>query len=165
MNFLNRILEIFRNLQQRSFVTKAIHATEQGAAESQIDDGHPKAKCAFSATVPGKAAPTIDWIQVWFDIERVYMAAQPADQEPWTQDFRWDDIKHICFQVEDIYISDGIYVFTKVRPESYVIPIEAIGGQEFWAEVIHRGLFDAELAITAATSIEGQFWWPPEKVH
>lgn len=117
------------------------------------------------SALSGKATPSIKWFRVWFDSEKVYMAAQPAGREPWIQDFRWADIEHICFQAEDFYISDGIYVFTKVRPESYVIPIEAVGGQEFWFELINRGLFDAELAITAATAVEGKFWWPPDKVH
>jgi TPR repeat protein len=133
--------------------------------EYEIDwnQGRPKAKYALDVSVSGKVAPTINWFQVRFDDEKVYMAAQPADREPWTQDFRWADIKQICFKAENIYMSDGIYVFTKIRPESYVVPTEAIGAQELWSELIRRGLFDAELATTAATAIEGQFWWPPNK--
>ncbi len=57
--------------------------------------------------------------------------------------------------------SDGIYIFTQSRAEAFVIPTEAHGGQEFWAEILRRGLFDAELAIRAATSVAGDFWWPP----
>jgi hypothetical protein len=104
---------------------------------------------------------TIEWFKVWFDDEKVYMTAQPPNQEPWAQDFRWIDIKQICYQAEGLWFSDGIYVFTKSRPESYVIPTEAIGGLRLWNEIIDRGIFDAKLAISAATATEGQFWWPP----
>jgi len=57
---------------------------------------------------------------------------------------------------------DDIYLFTHLRPESYVIPTEAHGGPELWNEIIERGLFDAKLAIEAATSVGGVFCWPPD---
>ena len=56
--------------------------------------------------------------------------------------------------------SDGIYVFTSERPQSFVIPTEADGGLEVWNELVRRGLFDAELAIKAALAEEGLFCWP-----
>jgi hypothetical protein len=58
--------------------------------------------------------------------------------------------------------SDGIYVFTRERPESYVIPVEASGGAHFFDELITRRLFGAELAIEAASTTEGLFCWPPD---
>jgi len=57
--------------------------------------------------------------------------------------------------------SDEIYVFTTQRPESYLIPTEAKGGSELWSEIIRRGLFGPELAIKAASSVEGLFCCPP----
>jgi hypothetical protein len=57
-------------------------------------------------------------------------------------------------------MSDGIYVFTTLRPESFVIPAEASGGAALWNEIVRRGLFDAELAIEAASASEGLFCWP-----
>ena len=59
--------------------------------------------------------------------------------------------------------SDGIYVFTSDRPESYAIPTEAVGGSELWEEILRRGLFDPTLAIKAARSEEGLYCWPLPK--
>jgi hypothetical protein len=67
----------------------------------------------------------------------------------------------VCFKAEEFLVSDGIYIFIEGRPQSYAIPLEARGGQELWSELIERGLFDAELAIQAATSTGGLFCWPP----
>lgn len=106
--------------------------------------------------------PVSEWFAVEFDSEVVRVAAEPPGRKPWSQQFRWSDIERICFKAEGLTTSDGIYVFTRLRPESFAIPIEARGGQEFWAEVIDRGLFDPELAIQAASSTGGTFCWPPE---
>jgi hypothetical protein len=67
----------------------------------------------------------------------------------------------VCFKTEGPLASDGIYVFTSERPESYAILTEASGGTEFWSEILRRGLFDGNLAIQAASSNEGFFCWPP----
>ena len=55
---------------------------------------------------------------------------------------------------------DEVYFFTSLRPESYLVPMEASGAASLWGQVIERGLFDAELAILAASAIEGVFCWP-----
>ena len=44
------------------------------------------------------------------------------------------------------------------RPEAYTLPLAAPDVTALLAELIHRGLFDAELAIQAA-SAEGLFCW------
>jgi hypothetical protein len=106
--------------------------------------------------------PISDWFTVEFDEEVVRLSADAPGRRPWCQQFRWSDIERICFKAEGFDVSDGIYVFTRLRPESFVVPTEAAGGADFWAEVIHRGLFDAELAIQAAASPGGTFWWPSE---
>lgn len=109
----------------------------------------------------GGEPPVSEWFGVEFDQEVVRLSAEPLGEEPWSQQFRWADIERICFRVEDITVSDGIYVFTRTRPESFAVPIEARGGKELWEEILSRGLFDAELAIEAAASTEGVFCWPP----
>ena len=39
--------------------------------------------------------------------------------------------------------------------------MEAVGAQELWFEIINRGLFDAKLAIEAASGVEGKLYsWP-----
>lgn len=105
--------------------------------------------------------PLSEWFSVEFDSDRVCVFAAPPGADAWSQEFRWSDIERICFQAEDFTASDGIYVFTRLRPESFAIPIEARGGNEFWAEVLARGLFDEELALRAAGAVDGIFCWPP----
>jgi hypothetical protein len=68
----------------------------------------------------------------------------------------------VCFKAEGLGVSDGIYVLTSARPESYAIPIEARGGAELWDEILRRKLFDAELAIETASATSGVFCWPPD---
>jgi len=106
--------------------------------------------------------PLSEWFSVAFDAETVSLSARPPGRKPWTQGFRWTDIERVCFKAEGLEASDGVYIFTRLRPESFVIPTEARGGSEFWAEVIRRGHFDPELAISAASSVSGTFCWPPE---
>ncbi len=101
-----------------------------------------------------------DWFTVTFDDAWVRLQADAPERLSWEQQFRWEDIRRICFKPGDLFASDEIYIFTGQRPESYLIPIEAAGGQELWYEILHRGLFDAELAIRAATATEGIFCWP-----
>jgi len=58
-------------------------------------------------------------------------------------------------------MSDGIYIFTDKRPESYAIPMDATGGLELWHEIVRRKLLDAELAAFAMTLLEGEIrCWP-----
>jgi hypothetical protein len=104
--------------------------------------------------------PLDEWFRVSWDAERVALDVAPPGREAWVSEFRWDTISRVCFKAEGLEASDGVYVFTTLRPESYIIPIEAAGGHEFWNELIRRGLFDAELAIEAASAPEGLFCWP-----
>jgi hypothetical protein len=63
----------------------------------------------------------------------------------------------VCWSVASV----ALYIFTSLRPESWLIPTEADGGRELLRELIRRGLFDASLAVTAAQAHEGIFCWPP----
>lgn len=116
-------------------------------------------------TVRSPPLKHIDWFNVTFDDDRVTIHASPPGRENWAAEFPWSTIVGVCFKAEDFLLSDGIYIFTTERPESYVIPTEAIGGSELWGEILRRGLFDAELAITAACSSEGLFCWPQEMTY
>ena len=101
------------------------------------------------------------WFRVTFDEEYVRLDVAPPARDPWTAQFAWTSVVRVCFKAEGLEASDGVYVFTSSRPESYAIPVEAAGGADFWSEIIRRRLFDAELAIEAATASEGLFCWPP----
>ncbi len=119
---------------------------------------------ARTATSVG-AASEIEWYQVSFNETGVQINAQPPGREPWSAGFRWDAVECVCFKAEDMLVSDGIYVFTSDRPESYAIPTEAVGGSELWGEILRRGLFDPELAMEAARSLGGLYCWPPLDEH
>jgi hypothetical protein len=108
--------------------------------------------------------PLDQWFTVAFDDERVTLDVRPPGEAPSVASFRWSEITRICFKPEDFTISDGIYIFTTQRPESFVVPVEAKGGEVFWNKVIERGLFPGELAIQAATSREGALLcWPSQR--
>jgi hypothetical protein len=104
--------------------------------------------------------PLNEWFFVTFDDTAVYMRAEPPGKPAWSQEFAWDSVIRVCFKAEDMFVSDGIYIFTTERPESYVIPTEAQGGGELWSEILRRDLFDATLAIEAAQSEGGLYCWP-----
>ncbi|MFN8986356.1 MAG: hypothetical protein ACK5VR_08615 [Burkholderiales bacterium] len=105
--------------------------------------------------------PMSEWLTVTFDDTQVTMSAQPPGKQPWEQSFLWADVIRVCFKSEGLLASDGVYIFTSRRPESFVIPIEANGGSEFWSKVVERGLFPPELAIKAAALPEGALsCWP-----
>ena len=109
----------------------------------------------------GRPKPLHEWFFVTFDEQAVHVRAHPPGKPSWSQSFRWESVVRICFKAEDLFVSDGIYVFTNERPESYVIPTEAQGGGELWSEILRRKLFDAALAIEAARSTGGLYCWPP----
>ena len=115
----------------------------------------------FSFLNRARPKPVSEWFSVTFDETAVRMHVEPPGKEPWDQEFHWDAIIRICFKSEDLWVSDGIYVFTRDRPESYVIPTEATGGLELWSEILRRNLYDPQLAIDVATSTGDLRCWPP----
>lgn len=63
------------------------------------------------AEIRSDGAPAeIEWFQVSYDEDEVFLAAQPPGREPWTQTFRWNSVVRICFKAEDYLASDGIYI-------------------------------------------------------
>lgn len=100
---------------------------------------------------------------VTFDDRMIHLRFEPPGGEKWSEDLPWDSITRICFHAADFTRSDGIYLFTSRRPESYAIPTEGCGGNELWSEILRRKLFDHELAIEAMRSAEGVFCWPRDE--
>ncbi len=126
---------------------------------SSADDHANGANGASPAEDPAGADDT--WYRVRFDDDLVHRAAQPPGGTAWADAFAWADIERVCFEVEDFTGADGLYVFSRQRPESYAIPMFAAGAPDLLQELIRRGLFDAQLAIDAATAEAGLFCWPP----
>jgi hypothetical protein len=105
----------------------------------------------------------MDWFIVTHDSERITLRVSPPGGEAWDASFRFSEIVRVCFEAEQgMFGSDRLYVFIAGREESYVIPTAAAGGSALFGELVGRSLFDATLAITAATASEGGlFCWPP----
>ena len=95
---------------------------------------------------------TIAWYRVGFAESGITRDVRPPQNAAWQDEIAWQDISRVCFKTQEFYESDEIYIFTRARAESYLIPTEAIGGQALLQELIHRGLFDAELAIQAMST-------------
>lgn len=107
------------------------------------------------------AVPVGEWFHVTMDGEGVRMQARPPGRKAWEESLAWGEITRVCFKSEGPCDSDGIYLFTTRRPESYAVPLEAAGGAELWSELVRRELFPAELAITAASLPAGELrCWP-----
>ncbi len=109
-------------------------------------------------------AGLMDWYHVSFDEQSIRRRVEPPGREPWEDDLLWADIERVCFKTGDLYTSDEIYIFTRRRPESYLIPTEAEGGRELMDEIVRRKLFDAELMIEAVQTSDELFCWPPADV-
>lgn len=117
--------------------------------------------CAPPAKDP-PASPTLaDWFKTSFDDRWITLDVCPPGNDPWQARIEWARIIRVCFKTGDLLESDDIYIFTDERPESYLIPTEAAGGLDLWNEMVRRGLFDAELAIRAASST-GELFCDPD---
>jgi hypothetical protein len=103
------------------------------------------------------------WFRVSFDDQEAVLEVDRPEGGVWRRSFAWSSVIRVCLKVEP-EMSDGVYVFTKERPESYVFPVEASGGAQLFDELMARGLFGAEVAIRAASALEGLFCWPPDGI-
>lgn len=102
------------------------------------------------------------WFRVTFDENTIRVNVTPPERDGWTTSCEWNDIIRVCFKTSESFdASDEIYIFTNQRPESYVVPTEAHGGNELWNEILKRKLFDHELAIKAMSTSDQLFSWPP----
>ncbi len=104
------------------------------------------------------------WFEVDYDAESITISRRKLLLLRTNTEISWFRIIRICFLAGDHIKFDEVYIFTDERPESYVIPMDAYGALQLWGEIIERGLFDAELAVKAASASSGELLcWPPEK--
>lgn len=61
----------------------------------------------------------------------------------------------------DFLESDELYIFIQDRPESYLIPLDALGGLDLWQEILQKELFPADVAVEMA-SIDGELRCYPQ---
>lgn len=106
---------------------------------------------------------SVSWFAVSSDEDAIYLSVTPPVGEPWQATILWTSVTRVCFAAEGLELSDGLYLFTNLRPESWVVPVEADGGTELLDQLIGRGMFDARLAIQAAQAMSGLFCWPPDR--
>lgn len=83
----------------------------------------------------------VSWFVVTLDDRSFSLEVSPPGREPWHADIPWDSVARVCFEAEGPLVSDGLYVFTSIRPESWVcrvrvIPVEAAGGPRLLDELI-----------------------------
>lgn len=103
----------------------------------------------------------MEWFQVAFDEAAITLEVTPAEREAWSARIEWARIIRVCFKTGDyFYTCDEIYIFTDERPESYLIPMEAVGAEDLWSEIMRRELFSAALAIEAASTTDKLFCQP-----
>ncbi|HJT77530.1 MAG TPA: hypothetical protein VJ739_10055 [Gemmataceae bacterium] len=102
-----------------------------------------------------------DWYKVRLSDSGIRLEVSPPNRQAWREEIAWADIVRVCFKAEDGLLSDGWYLFTKHRPESYAIPVRADGGEALLDALLKRGLFDAQLATRAASALSELFCWPP----
>jgi len=102
---------------------------------------------------------SMDWYIVVFDETGFTRRVAPPGGEAWTDSVTWDEIVRVCLEMEGLYGSDSLFVFTATRPESYQMPLQAESVQALLSELIQRRLFDAQLAIDATLG-EGVYCWP-----
>lgn len=101
----------------------------------------------------------MDWYTITFDEHGFQRDVRPPGRPAWQDAVAWDEIVRVCLEMGDFMEPDSLYVFTGERPESYMLPLPA--ADDLLHELIRRGLYPAELAIEAASSI-GLFCFPAE---
>jgi hypothetical protein len=119
-----------------------------------------KQRCLEICAPPPETPTLADWFQTSFDEDGITLDVSPPAFDRWQARIEWARIIRICFKTGDFLETDEIYIFTGERPESRVVPTEAAGALDLWNEIIRRGLFDAELAIKAASSSNELFCDP-----
>ena len=108
-----------------------------------------------------RGKPLEEWYRVEVSAEEVILDVNPPGKPQWKDSFAWRDVIRICFKDEGPWVSDAFYVWTKHREESYVVPSEASGADDFVDQVINKELFDSDLFQEAMMSSNGGWYcWP-----
>lgn len=106
---------------------------------------------------------SMKWFEVSYDKDTITIRRRKLLLLKSVMKISWARIIRVCFLAGDHIKFDEVYIFTDERPKSYVIPMDAFGGLQLWSEIVKRGLFDAELAVKAASSISDELLcWPQE---
>lgn len=78
--------------------------------------------------------------------------------------FQWSNVRRVCFKDRGLS-SDVFFVFTSERPEPFMVPVEANGGDAFWRALRQRGLFPDAVSAAAVQSTDGGYHcWPEQEI-
>jgi len=107
--------------------------------------------------------PLNQLLSVEFDDREVRVIVLERLDAEWNQNFRWADIKRVCFKDEGLYSSDRIFIELEGRQSPAVVLTEARGGTTFFGALCERGYFPEEVLRQALGETEGaSYCWPPK---
>ncbi len=95
---------------------------------------------------------------VTYDDAGVHLEATGA--EPWRAELPWATIERVCFEGADFTSSDVVYLFVRGRPESYVVPVECVGGSRLLLELAERAVIPWEFVTSCAMGTGKVLCWP-----
>ena len=104
-----------------------------------------------------------DVLRLTFDDYGVCLWGDNTAEEPILRaTFAWESVTRICFKDNGPSFTDLLYVFTRERTQALIVPLETMGGGEFWRQLRARGLFPPRLHERATRSMDGRYYcWPP----
>lgn len=108
-----------------------------------------------------RTSPLSEWYWVEFDEQNIYVEADPPGKAGWEYQFRWQDIRRVCFEGDGMNFSDCLYIWVQNHEHAYMIPIEANGGSELFLALNQRGLFPDDMMLKAASSTDGSLYCYP----
>ena len=112
-----------------------------------------------------KGVPLSELLEIRFDEEKIRVIVLGELDDEWNQEFRWDDIRRVCFKDGGIQSSDLLYFIVEGRENAYVVPTEAKGGSEFFGHLTEKtDLFPEKIWRKAmGSSSGGTYCWPPHE--
>ncbi len=103
----------------------------------------------------------MDWYLISFNEQVISLDVSPPGHNAWDATIGWDDIVRVCYKTGEFPEPDDIYIFVKGREQSYRIPSTASNAEGLWAEILRRGLFDAEVAVQLMATSGEIHCFPP----
>lgn len=104
-----------------------------------------------------------EWFVVRFDEYAIHLFVHPPNEAAWEQHIAWEQIARICFRAGRWPASGDMFLCTNQKPDGYLIPIGADGGNTLWSEIRVRGLFSNAMADEVAETLEELFCSPRQR--
>ena len=78
----------------------------------------------------GRAGDISQWYVVSFDETEIARDVSPPGRAGFKDQLEWSAIERVVFEATDFIESDVIHLFSRHRPESYEIPMDATGADK-----------------------------------